>query len=157
MTFKVDKNSDTLKLVYLDDISLGSAHPDLWADIDGPLNAPPGGLTTFTLTYGNQGGAPANGVFLTAILPADFSFVEASLPPITTTPALVWGVGTLAGKSGPYSITITATVAPTATTFVDLVTQADIATSSDELETANNIAQASTFIGHRIYLPLIAR
>jgi len=140
---------------YLDEVTLGSAYPDLWVSKSSP-DARPGEQVIYAITYGNRGGAPASGVRIADTLPAELSFIDASLPPVTTLP-LVWEVGDVPAKSGPFTIAVTATVDPAAPLFTTLTNTASIGAVSPELETFNNTAQAATFIGHRIYLPVVMK
>jgi uncharacterized repeat protein (TIGR01451 family) len=142
---------------YLDEVTLGSAHPDPWVSKSSPSAAPPGGPVVYTIAYGNQGGAVANGVWITDTLPGDFLFASASPPPTVITPLLAWNVGNLPAKSGPFTIVVTATVVPTATLFRHYTNTVSIQTTATELEQANNVAVAQTFVGYRLYLPLAAR
>jgi uncharacterized repeat protein (TIGR01451 family) len=114
-------------------------------------------LLTYHITYGNGGGADATGVILTNTLPAELTFVDASLPPVSTSLVLIWEVGDLPAHSGPFTIVVTATVAPTTTLLSTLTTLFETHTASLELETANNTFQWSTFIGYLLYLPIIRR
>jgi len=138
---------------YLDEVTLGSAYPDLWVSKSGEMAALPGEQVVYTIAYGNRGGAAASGVRITDTLPASLSFVEANPPPVTTLP-LVWEVGELPAKSGPFTIVITATVAPAVMLGSTLTNTVTIGAISPEIETANNTTQAATFIGYRIYLPI---
>lgn len=141
---------------YLDEVSIGSAYPDLWVTKDGPIARPAGEQIVYAIAYGNRGGAAASGVRITDTLPTELSFVDASPPPVTTLP-LIWEVGDVPAKSGPFTITVTATVDPAAPLFTTLTNTASIGAVSPELETFNNTAQAATFIGHRIYLPVVMK
>jgi uncharacterized repeat protein (TIGR01451 family) len=143
---------------YLDEVTLGSTYPDLWASKTSltPV-ALPGEQVAFSLTYGNRGGAPANGVRITDTLPAELSFVTASPPPLTTTPMLVWDVGSLPAKSGAATIVVTATISPEAPMHCFATNAASIGIATPELETLNNDAQARVFIGHRIHLPVVLK
>lgn len=109
------------------------------------------------MTYGNSGGAAAGGVCISDILPAGLSFVRADPAPISTTLPLRWEVGELAAQSGPFSIILTVTVAPTVSLSDQLANAASIGTIFPELETANNQAWLVTYIGYRVYLPLLTR
>ncbi len=140
--------------VYLDEVTLGSAHPDLW--ISKPrLAVLPGEEVAFAITYGNRGGAAASGVQVTDQLPPELSFVAANPPPIATTPSLVWDVGGLPARSERSTIIVTATVSQTVPLFSRLTNTVTIETTSPELEVANNSAQAVVFIGRLTYLPII--
>ncbi len=142
---------------YLDEVSVGSSYPDVWVRKGGTAEALPGEAVVYTIAYGNRGGAPAGGVQVSDFLPAALTLVAADPPPGGSGQNLVWDVGTLAGASGPFQIVLTATVAPTATAGGDLTNAAGIATTSPELETGNNQSTATTFIGQRVYLPLVLR
>ncbi len=157
LTFSVHQVAGQPRVwAYLDEVSLGSAYPDVWVSKAGP-DSLSGGPAIYHISYGNRGGAPASGARITDTLPAGLTFVSANPPPITTTLPLVWDVGDLAAKSGPFAIVLTATVAPTAPMLSTLTNTVDIDTISPELETANNEAFARTFIGHQLYLPLVLK
>jgi uncharacterized repeat protein (TIGR01451 family) len=156
LTFNVNEVMGTLPVwAYLDEVSLGSAHSDVWAALSAPTTVQPDDTLTYQLTYGNQGGAPAPATQLTLTLPAELTFVGASVPPLTTTAPLVWEVGELTAKSGPNTIVVTTTVPPTALSII--TGTVSIATGATELEIANNAGQASTFIRYQVFLPLIRR
>ncbi len=143
---------------YLDEVTVGSAYPDVWVSKSSlPTAAFPGEQLAFTLTYGNQGGVPTSGVRLADSLPDELTFVAASLPPLSTTPALVWEVGDLPAKSDLFSIIVTATVSPETPLMSYVINEASISAASLELETANNSAQAVVFVGRSAYLPSISR
>jgi uncharacterized repeat protein (TIGR01451 family) len=142
--------------LYLDEVTLGSTYQDLWVAGD-KRNALPGEQVVYTLQYGNQGGATADNVQLIHTLPPDLEFVTASVSPIETSPAIVWDVGTLAAKSGPFSLVVTAVVAPTAVPFATLTAPVEIGGSETELEMDNNSAVVKVFTNHEVYLPIAAR
>jgi len=157
LTFNLHQTAgDPIRWVYLDEVTLGSAYPDLWVSKDGPIARPAGEQVIYAITYGNRGGALASGVHITDTLPTELSFIDASVPPVTTLP-LVWEVGDVPAKSGPFTITVTATVDPAAPLFTTLTNTVSIEAVSPELETFNNTAQVATFIGYRIYLPVLMR
>jgi uncharacterized repeat protein (TIGR01451 family) len=143
---------------YLDEVTVGSAYADLWIN-KGDVAALPGEQTTYRITYGNRGGGAADDVRITDTLPSELSLTGASLPPVFNTMlrAWEWDVGDLAGESGPFSILVTATVAPRATLWISRVNTASIGSASAELETANNVAHATVFAGRRVYLPVVLR
>jgi uncharacterized repeat protein (TIGR01451 family) len=147
--------------VFLDEVTLGSAYPDLWVSKNSlPTAALPGEPVRFTLTYGNRGGVPADSVRITDTLPRELFFVDASPPPLTSTmvlPWLTWDIGDLPAQSEPVYIVITATVAPTATLWSTLTNTVSTETASPELETANNTTQVTIFVGRRAYLPMVMR
>ncbi len=144
-------------VIYLDEISVGSAMPDVWVQAGAPTTGLRATSIVYQLTLGNQGGAPANGVMVTATLPADVTFVDASLPPVSASPVLTWNLGDFTGKSTPVALLITATIAATATNFSTLTADFEIGTTTGELERANNVARADTFVGLKVFLPVMQR
>jgi uncharacterized repeat protein (TIGR01451 family) len=141
---------------YIDEVTVGSAYPDVWVGA-GDVAALPGEQTEFPITYGNRGGAPASDVRVTGTLPADLFFVAADPSPITTTPALAWDAHDLPAKSGPFSIVVTATMAPTATMWSNHTSTARIGSASTELELHNNEVRARVFVGRWVHLPIVVR
>ena len=128
----------------------------------GPAEAFAGSQITYTLTYANIGDAPAASVVITDLLPTQLQGASytASNSGVTLRPGtrFVWDVGALApGASGVITITaqIPATFAGT------LTNTATIATSSVEVNIANNVsAPVVTQVQLRerkVYLPLVMR
>jgi uncharacterized repeat protein (TIGR01451 family) len=156
LTFNVHQTADHLcTFAYLDEVTVGSTYPDLWVRKNS-IAALPGEQIVYRITYGNRGGTSASGVRITDTLPGALSLVDVSSLPITaTTSSLVWDVGDLSAKSGPFNIVVTATVAPTATVLNSFTATVHIGANSPELEKANNVAQTVVFVGRRIYMPLI--
>jgi uncharacterized repeat protein (TIGR01451 family) len=142
----------------VDEVSVGSAFPDLWVSktASSPV-VPVGKPLEFTLTYGNRGGAAAGQAVLTDTLPPELQFVSADPPPSTVTPFLTWAVGDLPPRSGPATITLVAIPVMGTPWGATLTNTVDIASASPELETLNNRAQAQVSIGSRILLPIIVR
>ncbi|MBE2198816.1 MAG: PD40 domain-containing protein [Anaerolinea sp.] len=156
LTFRLDQVANApLAWAYLDEVTVGAAHPDVWVKAGGG-NGLPNEQVVHTLTYGNRGGAIAPGARLTYTLPAGLSFVSANLPPISTTP-LVWELGHLAAKGDPFVLTMVLQVASTAVPLSTLSSTAVIHPGSNELETLNNSAQGLTFVGKLTYLPIISK
>jgi uncharacterized repeat protein (TIGR01451 family) len=141
----------------LDEVTMGSAYPDLWVTKSGPLGVQAGMPVDFVLRYGNRGGAPAGAVALTDTLPAGLTFVWADPPPSTTEPFLTWQVGDLPARSGPFTIVLHALAAPGLAPGTTLVNALQIESASEELETLNNQAQAEIWIGYPIFVPLVTR
>jgi uncharacterized repeat protein (TIGR01451 family) len=157
LTFKVTQAANRFcTWGYLDEVTLGGAYPDLWIAKSGGAAGLPGTNVVYHIAYGNRGGAAAAGVQVTDVLPAELSYLAADPPPDSTAP-LVWNLGPLAARSGPYEIVLTATVQPGAVLWNTYTNTVSIATSTPEPETANNAASAATLIAARIYLPLVAR
>jgi uncharacterized repeat protein (TIGR01451 family) len=156
LTFRLEQAPNApLVWAYLDEVTLGATHPDLWVRV-GYRSGLPGKQVTHTLTYGNRGGAIATGTQLTYTLPAELSFVSANLPPISTSP-LVWDLGDLAAKSGLFTLSVVVEVEPTAVLHSTLVATATIHPAGPELETWNNHTQGNTFVGCLMFLPLAMR
>ncbi len=66
-------------------------------------------------------------------------------------------MGDLAGRSEPQTIHVTLLVAPSAAFGTTLLSTAGIASDTSEIEQANNTAQWTTFVGYRIYMPVVPR
>jgi uncharacterized repeat protein (TIGR01451 family) len=158
VTFNVHETANGLRtLVDLDEVSAGSASLDLWVSLGGPSSALPGQVVTYTLRYGNRGAVASPEALVTDRLPAGLSLVAADPAPATAEPPWAWTVGSLAAGSGPYTITITATVASTVTLGTLLSSQADIAPSGPDVDPTNDTATASLFVGWQTYLPLLQK
>jgi uncharacterized repeat protein (TIGR01451 family) len=159
LTFSLhQEDGGTAAWAFLDDVTVGSAYPDIWLEMKGrPPGALPGEQLIYTASYGNRGGTEAEGVTIGVTVPSELQFVDSNPLPIATKPAVVWDVGALPGKSEPYSVVLTTSVAPTAATMVYLTSTVTIDTTSQELETMNNLAQVSNLVGRLTYLPLVVR
>lgn len=156
LTFRLEQAAGMpMAWAMLDSVTVGAAHPDVWVTAHSG-NGLRGKQIVHTITYGNRGGAVASGVRLTYTLPTELSFVNASLPPISTEP-LAWELGDLAAQGEPFVLTVVTQVGPTAVSFSTLQSTAVIETASAELETLNNSAQARTFVGRQAFLPLLFR
>jgi uncharacterized repeat protein (TIGR01451 family) len=141
----------------LDEITIGSSYPDVWAASNAPITRR-GELVTYTITYGNQGGAAADNAQVTFTLPAGVTFVSASEPPTSQSPQLTWNVGALLPKTGPNTITVTARVAVDVPIPSTLNHTVGAQTTSAELETLNNTQTVTTTVQpFMIYLPLVRR
>ena len=116
----------------------------------------PNDPVVYTITYRNRGGAAAATVRVTDSLPAGLVFVSADPPPTGSGAQLVWDLANLPGNSGPFTITLTTRADPPVSlgTVTNTVV---IQSQSAELETHNNSALTTTFIGHRRFLPVIIR
>ncbi len=136
----------------LDDVSLGSAHPDV------ALRAGAGARcraerTTLRLTAANPGALPAEPVTLTLQLPPELSFVSAVPAPDGNAPPM-WNLGALApGETATVDITVR--VGGTAAPFALLRSTAALETAG-ELETANNTVELRTRVARTVWLPGMA-
>lgn len=87
--------------------------PGLTIGKSGPATVASGGQITYTITYGNTGGAGATGVVIRETLPAGTTFVSATGGGTESGGIVTWNVGSLgAGVTGQ---TVSFTVAVTAT------------------------------------------
>ena len=153
--FRLNRVSAGSASVTIDEVSAGSAHPDLWVrEVSGA--SPAGGLLRTALAYGNRGGVDAQGGSVTLPLPAQLTFVSADPPPTATTPVLRWDVGSLPAFS-QGTINLTLRMSASAPYGSTVSTTAAVTSATAELETANNTASGSVFVGSRGYLPLILR
>jgi uncharacterized repeat protein (TIGR01451 family) len=160
VTFNVHETGNGLRtLVYLDEVSAGSASLDLWVSLSGPPGALPGQTVVYTLRYGNRGAVASPEALVTDLLPEGLSLSAADPPSGTPGQYLAWKVGSLAAGSGPYTITITATVASTVTPGTTLSSTAGIAVSGlgPDVEPTDNEARASLLVGRQMYLPLLQK
>ncbi len=135
-----------------DDVTLGSAHADIWAAAPASSGRP-GDIVTFSIACGNRGGAPAANAPLALPLPAGLTFVSAAPAP---THDLTWDLGDLAAKSGTCAVQLTAQIDPSVTIPHDLAGSASITSDASELETANNQAPLVARVPYYlIYLPAL--
>ena len=159
LTFKLTENAGFPPAnALLDEVTLGSAHPDVWVDLssDAP-SAIPGEQFNFQLDYGNRGHVSAFTPVITLTLPSGLNFVSASVTPEIIADQLVWHLDDLLKQSGPNSITLTVEVDSAVVLGQKVVTLVEITSSSPELEKLNNNSQVGTFLGYLGILPLINR
>lgn len=143
--------------LWLDDISLGSAHPDLWIEIEGASKALPGEQQQYQIHYGNRGGVATAAGMLVMTLPDGIVYNEASIMPDSENgQTLRWDLGALTAVSTPSPLTITTTVSSDTPMLSELTIAATISSQTAELAQYNNVAAAPLFIGHRIYYPIMA-
>jgi uncharacterized repeat protein (TIGR01451 family) len=156
ITFRLDNAAEgSPVLIYFDDVSAGSTYPDLWINSAG-TSVVPSDPVIYTIAYGNRGAVAATDARVSVALPTGMVFVSATPPPSSTGSQLIWNVGNLAGNNGPFTITVTARADPPV--GLGMVTSsATITSQSTELETHNNSAQTTVFVGHIRYLPVIMR
>lgn len=142
----------------LDEISLGSVFPDVFAILKGGKNwLSPGETMTYTLAYANQGGAPAAGVAISLTLPAGLTFVDADLAPSSSSAGLVtWQLGELPAKfASPIQVRLQADPGGDFPAHLSAVVQ--IALQGLELETANNFASTEVHVARRQFLPALVK
>jgi uncharacterized repeat protein (TIGR01451 family) len=84
--------------------------PNVRVSKTGPARVTAGDQFTYTVTYDNNGNAPAAGVTVVDTLPAGVTFVSASPAPTSQSGStLTWAIGTVnAGASGSISVVVQA-------------------------------------------------
>ena len=107
-----------------------------------PDPVPAGGSITYTLSYGNQGTVPVDGVVLTQTYDPGLTFVSA-IPPPDFAETAVWTLGTLApGAAG--SIQITLSVNPALANGSVLVSQAALTSSGGDFAQGTEISKVGS-------------
>lgn len=139
----------------LDDVSLGSAYPDVKVVGLGDPTALPGEPVTFYLYPANQGSVLAEQVVMTATLPAELTFLSATVPVSVTGNLLVWNVGNITAVSAASPLVFTAMVDESTPLMTLLTVPFIVTTTTPEVEVGNNIGQLNLFVGHRAYLPVV--
>jgi hypothetical protein len=143
---------------YVDEVTIGSAHPDVWVSALGAPAVMPGKKVTLQLSYGNRSpAADAISATITATLPAGLIFESASITPTVNGNVLTWSVGDLPAGSGPFTILVTVTVASDAAPGSTLTIPVEIATATPEIELVNNLEEYTLYIGSFVYLPITVR
>ena len=119
--------------------------PDVWVSKSAPKFAKPNQVITYSVRWGNQGGADAENVVLTDVLPAEVTFGAADGNPTRNGRHLTWTLGTVsAGMSGTYVITVTTNSGLADGTVI--TNTAGIATSTGGDPAVNNTDVATTTI-----------
>jgi uncharacterized repeat protein (TIGR01451 family) len=142
---------------YLDEVTLSSAHPNIWVDLSGELAAFPGEQLNYKILFGNNTNLDAQMNTISFTLPANVNFVSASVPPTVNGNVLTWEVGDLLAEASASSILVTTTVKASAPLRSMLEAQVTIGSTTPELVLENNTAVFSTFVGDLIYLPFVTR
>ena len=159
LTFNVHEVEDhPYTWAYLDEVTIGSAHPDVWVSAHGAPAAMPGDTVALQLSYGNRSpSVEAVSATVTATLPTGLIFASANLTPTVNGNILTWVVGDLPAGSGPFTIQVMATVAGDTDLGSELTVPVEITTATPELELLNNQQDYMLFIGSRMFLPVIVR
>lgn len=158
VTFQMQQQAgDLFVKSVLDDVSLGSAYPDIWVKIDSNTTyGLPDDQVDLYITYGNQSSINVQNAILTVTLPSYLDFQNANISPNSTNP-LIWNVVDLPADTQGDQIIITAKVNAFAPFFETLSTIVDIESTSAELQTTNNQDIHDLFISRFTYLPIIHR
>lgn len=144
--------------VWLDEISLGSNYPDLWANA-ADITAHPGEQVVTHLHYGNQGASAGEHITLSLKLPKALLFESAVPSPNQTLEGQqwTWELESLDAHTTAPSIVVTASVAGTATLGTAIPYTFSIAGALPEPEIANNRARANLWVGRRVHLPQLMK
>lgn len=157
LTFQLDPVSGVGRArLLLDEVNLGSIPADTWLTAQTVGQAPPGGQIVIEAVYGNHGTGVAPGAVLTATLPDGLTFVSADPAPNSTSP-LLWQLPDMAPGAGPFTIQITATIAPEQPAFTVLTATLGLTATTVESDLFNNMWQGWIFVGYRAFSPLTTR
>lgn len=153
--FVLDQGSDRPPAqVYIDDVTLGSAHPDTAVTAHGaPASLLPGQMFTVQITAVNRSSVDAAYGLLRLKLPPAIQFVSADTPPDNTGP-LRWKLGTLTAGD-PHTVMVTLQVRPDVAPGRTVQLTAEVTSSTAELEMHNNAVVMPLFIGYRSFLPRV--
>lgn len=87
--------------------------PGLTLSKSAPASVAPGAQLTYTITYGNTGGAAASGVVIKETLPTGTTFVSATGGGTESAGVVTWNIGALAagvtGQTVSFTVSVTAT------------------------------------------------
>jgi hypothetical protein len=155
ITFEMIQDAgDPPQSYYLDDISLGSANPDLWVSAAvGPAAALPGEVVAIRMDYGNRGPVAAENGVVELALPAALDLVSATPPYTIKNNVLHWEIGDLPAHGAASRLSIEVTPASRVQQSVSI--KALIFGGTAEAHMRNNIAESTLHIGKQIYLPLL--
>ncbi|HSH02535.1 MAG TPA: DUF5050 domain-containing protein, partial [Anaerolineae bacterium] len=156
LNFTLDQAANDLNLtLHIDEINLGTAYPDLWLNLSGPLSVPPNEEALITINYGNHHTIAATDTQLTLDLPAGIEFVAATPAPTTTSPQPTWDLGTIdpLQANGQIQLTLRMTAQPQLNNWLN-VTGALTHTLS-EPNNSNNDATWTVAPGYRLTLPIL--
>ncbi len=104
----------------------------------------PGGTVTYTLTVTNEGPDRASGVMVTDLLPPELSYTSDDCGTLVDGAQVQWRAGSLeAGASRSCEITVTASSGASG----ELVNSASASALEDDLDPADNEAQAVVEVG----------
>jgi hypothetical protein len=157
VTFElVQDAADPAQTVYLDDISLGAIHPDLWVTLaTGPREALPGEIVVVSLDYGNRGSLEAGDAVVELALPSGLSLISATAPYTLNNNVLHWEVGDLPPNSGANRLQVELSPAAPQEQLLEL--EALIFAAADEVHMRNNTSTGSVRVAKSVYLPLVTR
>jgi len=153
VTFAVEQPADAPPAqLYLDAITLGSASPQLWAQLRSPVQAQPGATAAGVLAFGNRGAAEAAGATLTLTLPDGLSLAAATPPAEVTGNTARWSLGALAAGE-ERSIALTLAAASGAPWGQQRTLRAELTAATPEVELADNRSEQAIFFGWQSFMP----
>ena len=153
VTFAVEQPADAPPAqLFLDAVTLGSASPQLWAQVRSPVQAQPGATATGVLAFGNRGAADAADAALTLTLPDGLSLVAATPPAEVTGNTARWSLGALAAGE-ERSIALTLAVASGAPLGQRRTLRAELTSATPEVELADNRSEQAVFFGWQSFMP----
>jgi uncharacterized repeat protein (TIGR01451 family) len=138
----------------IDDLSIVGllTEANLAINKSGPDSALPGASITYTIGLSNTGTFTATATRITDTLPAGVAFVTYTAALSTTfsqpTPdTLIWGLGDVGAGATDLKIDVQAVISPGVSNGTLLTNSVQATTAARETITADNTAQATTFIG----------
>jgi len=157
LTFNLAQVPDRpMAWAYIDDVSVGSTYPDLW--VRGTHSAaPPGEVVDLSISYGNRGGAIAEGTRITVTLPSGLSFVSSNLSPTISGPNLVWDIGDVEAKSTSPMLVFRVRIDPSVPRRTSFALPVTIRAQGIELESANNSNQLTVLVDNLTYFPWLTK
>ncbi len=155
LLFRVVKDSaDPPLSVFVDDISIGSAYPELWVDMQAhPQSAINGDIVTLNLDYGNRGGISAVDSQLVLTLNPDMVYQSSNPPGVKNGNQVSWDLATLPGRSGKQTLEVKTLV--TGTPPQPRPVSVVISSDTDEANLNNNQDQDFIRVKREIYFPAI--
>lgn len=141
----------------IDDVSLGSAYPDIWVHGNGPGGGLPGQTVVFEIAYGNRGKVPAEGTILELDWPESLLLASANITPTVGVGSLTWSLGDLAAEAAPGALVVTATIGADTPFWETISLPISLSSATTELEQQNNEAILSMSIAHRTFFPALLR
>jgi len=146
------------RALYLDDVTLGSAHPDAWAQLSGQSGAAPGDMVEYVLYYGKPGRRDG-GQRLAYHHPAGRPDLSGCYP----SPRFCERAGTDL-EFGCHPAAQCAVYYPypggpgsQGCLGLNLSIHFQIAATPVELELANNLAEVKLLAGWQVFMPVVAR
>ncbi|WP_420629117.1 hypothetical protein [Candidatus Leptofilum sp.] len=143
--------------IYVDEVTISSAYPNIWVSLHGDLATLPGEEILYEINFENETNLDAEAAEITMTLPPSLEFTSASISPTVNGNVLTWNVGDLLANSGASSIQVSTAVKESVSTGITLETRVEINSSTPELALSNNSVEFQTFVGDIQFLPLILR